>query len=383
MKYLKQLLLALMLVFAVFSQAHADATDDYQAAQRRADEERAALVNDFFNWARETADKAVSINFGFNKSVAEGLVQLSGVKEAVAGLIDSVTPYEAARETAKTLAGGETLTLFFILSAILVAWAGLQKMLNNGWDELFEAVITVSFFSLLVFEYDLIFGESLPKFFGTWSDAIYSASSGQAGGTISSGVGALVETIFALVLKALLAMVENAFNYMLLFLPILIIFTGPAMYKIGKSSVQVVSHVLVASGISAVALVVGPVAVALGVLPWTRKIFWGWLAVLTSALGVKVIMAATLPVFLFFSQKMDSAGTFAFGLGGSAIKDTIMLMIFAEVLVALVGLVPDVARAIFGGVMSVAEREGGGGLKQAATNTALRLGVKALTKGAV
>lgn len=390
MKYIKSLLFGLLLIFSVIGHAADTTTDPYQAAQERAASERAAMVDNFFGWAQSSAFKAMGINFDFSKPMADNLVRLTGVRDAVAGLIDSVSPYESTRDTAKKLITGEdspALTLFAVLSVLLIAWAGLQMVMGAGWDELMDAVITISFFSLLLFQYDQIFGESLPKMFGSWSDTIYAAATGNsAGGGMSNAAGALVEAIFAITLKALIAMTENMVSYLLLFSGVMLLFTGPAIYKIAMAAITVVSIFLIANGVAAIALAIGPVMVAFGVLPWTRKLFYGWLSVITTALGTKVVLAATLPVFLFFSDQMSHAANFTNGggfLGGSAIKDTILLMIYAKVLSTLIETVPTIAQGIFGGVMGISMKavgNGGSTMKDAAA-TAARVGLKVASKG--
>lgn len=397
MKHLKTIFITLLLGLALAFSAHADTPTPPED-------------NSLLGWAKSTLNKAMGINFDTNVSVSEQLSKLSGVKDAVAGVVDNANPFDEARTTAKNITaslGAPAVTLWLALSVIVLCWSGLKIIGGEDLGELIDAMITITFFGLLVNQYDQIFGEYLPKFFTTWGDTIYSATTGgTSSGTVGNAAGAMVELLFAVIMKILTATVENIVTYFFMFTAIFLLFTGPALYRLGMAAVTVAATFMIANGIAAIAIALGPIAVALGVLPWTRQIFTAWLALLTASFGIKVIAAATLPVLTFFSAQMSGLGNITgsqsgVGVGGffgaGAIKDIILIMIYAEVLSTLVGMMPELARAIFGGVMHGygGGRSGGGYDKAKQTagemkdsainskNAAIKVGMKVLSKGAM
>ncbi len=333
----------------------------------------------FFDWAQSTVLKALGINFDFNKTITENLMQLSGVKDSVAGLIEQASPWDDARKAAKNLStgtGGPALQLAVLLSVIYLVWAGLARVAYADGGVLTDAFIEITLFFALVTQYDALFGELLPKFFDSWANAIYSATSGSSGGTVAQAAGGLVEAMFTFIAHAIISTLENIVSYFFLFTVMFILFTGPALYKLGMATATVVATFLIANGAAAIGLIVGPICLAFGVLPFTRKIMWGWLGLLTGALGIKVAVAAAMPVFTYFAHMIGTTTGFV---GGSAWKDTILIMLLAQVMKAMVDLIPDAASTIFGGMMGSSFRSENATEK--AAGVATKLGLKVVSKG--
>lgn len=375
---MKKIILLFCLLFAIT--AAPVWADDPPASQQPyyksvLDNVAAQNSGSFFDWAQSTALKALGINFDFNKTITENLMQMSGVKDSVAGLIEQASPWDDARAAARNLSTGPAVQLAAILSVIYLVLSGMRMVAGDGFSALTDAFLEITFFMALVMSYDTVFGELLPKFFDSWANAIYSATSGNAGGTVAQAAGGLVEAMFTFIGHAVVATLENIVSYFFMFTILFILFTGPALYKLGMATITVIATFLIANGAAAIGLIVGPICLGFGVLPFTRKIMWSWLGLLTGALGIKVAVAAAMPVFVYFAHMI---GTTTGLVGSSAWKDTILIMVLAQVMVAIVDLIPDAASTIFGGMAGSFKSHNAA---ESAVNTAARVGLKVASKG--
>lgn len=300
------------------------------------------------------------------------------VKQFAKAIVDD-TPYFKKAITISQNVASEATILFWLMSALLVAHAGLKMIAGDNMEELIEAVITVSFFSLLFFEYQNIFAKHVPEFFTAWMNSLIgliatgvnlpaSATVGDIAGQLAANVIQVTEGVF----KAL----ENAFNINswtdvfaniagLVFLWFL---TGPLVQQIMGVSAAYVAMFLLSDAVASIAIMIGPVFVAFGILDYTRTMFRAWVGVLVSAWGIKLIAVAALPMITAMTGYLTSNASIGFDAHTS--MDTVFgILVVMAFIGEMVSLIPMTAKTLFDGVAGVGSGSASkaGGLVSGAT----------------
>jgi len=266
----------------------------------------------------------------------------SQIHSYIASTINQTNTFVNSGTTADRLTTGNgtpALSLFAVLSGILIIYAAIGIIQGSSpGDEIVEALLPIAFFGMLLTGYKTLFVVKLPLFFNDFISIVVSA--GGASSSTGDAVATIVDTIFSAIGNILVSTISNGVGHFLVFL-IAIFFVLGAIKQLIAAILKYVSLFLIADAIAGIALSIGPIFIAFGVLRATRNFFQTWLAALVSTFGVKVVAAATLPIIKEFASHISTTGN-------SAITDLILLMLFAEVLSMLIDMIPGIAQSIFG-----------------------------------
>lgn len=300
------------------------------------------------------------------------------------------TIFGAANSNADAVKGLLTGT-FWGLALISFVWVGLKMALGqkHGMTELIETVLEVGMFFFLFDQYQMITGaivDSMQALAGVVSGGDATAANGSkiflnAAMAQFNAISSIMDAGGTSALAKLGAFLENIVQELIL--------TLAACMMLFASIIYVMMY-FVGDAMAAVAVSLGPLFIALGVSPWLRDFFSGWVKTLMTSLGYKVAAATIVGLM---SHAITNAAAHMSNQGYmQSLITSISALTFSFLCIYIMFKVPELASSLFGagiragselgGEAGSAAKAGGKAAGKAAAKKVAKVAASAATGGA-